>query len=134
MYRSDEVIAVLKELVEEYGADHVYSFRDAGCTYGEPRDHTQASCIVGHVLKRLEPDVFDLVVEAEATAIMSEQVLDIESKWDIDLPFTPLALCVLSAAQKLQDATLTWGESVEQAIEWAEEHGHTHSDTPREEQ
>lgn len=58
----ETVIKALEEVVAEKGEDYVYPNAGAECLYaidGEP------SCIVGHVIARLDPETFQQVVEFE---------------------------------------------------------------------
>ena len=68
----DVVLETLDSIVEEYGEDYEYdAYANRGCFYvgadGGP------SCIVGHVLYRLDPELFKEIGHYEATHFNSFQ-------------------------------------------------------------
>lgn len=79
-FTKSAVLKALDEIVEELGGDYIYpEWETGGCTYatvdGEP------SCIVGRVIAKIDPDLFEQVKVAEtargaswtATAFVSSE-------------------------------------------------------------
>ena len=122
------VVKVLKEIVEEYGQDHVYEEYNGNCMYAE--EDGSPSCIVGHVMHRMTPDYYNEVVEAERIygaagvteighAGMCGYAEDDEAiPRTADMVFSPEALVLLARAQIMQDTGNPWGISVDHSIEF----------------
>lgn len=121
-----EVTDELNKIVEEYGADHVYERNNtddyAGtCNYasldGEP------DCIVGHVLARLQPEVFAKLVEFENKNTdgdgvrVSFGISNYSDYEELGIEMEEDARGILSRAQAKQDRGETWGEAVEYATD-----------------
>ena len=129
---ADDVIETLKQVVADKGEDYVYPLAGSGngCVYavnGEP------SCIVGHVVYRLAPDLFKWMDETETETGISEGFENLAGIWyrreamiavpsDFDSPWgryidscpaVPDALIeasgILAVAQEYQDNGNTWG-------------------------
>lgn len=104
----------LKESVEEKGADYVYPYAKGlgACKYAE--NDGSPSCIVGHVLAKLDPEMFAKVKEAEGRESGSfpvSMLLDAEEFYsEVELSF-PL-VTALASAQNMQDTGSTWGEAL----------------------
>lgn len=131
---TEEVLKALDEAVAERGADYVYERAEHGdqCQYsldGQP------SCIVGHVLAKLDPEKFQQVVEYEQTTgssfpfyafdrgdgrnlygdlIASEEFEPGEPTYPT-LEVDEKAAEILRIAQREQDGARPWGEAVEKA-------------------
>jgi len=97
-----EVLAALREVVADKGADYVYpeewENQDSGCVY--VRDG-QPACIVGHVLARLDSALLDSeVVRSNRSAnVLPEVGFEHHAAW------------LLRAAQRVQDVGGTWGSA-----------------------
>lgn len=99
----DEVLALLEEVVAEYGEDYVYPGHNTtgGCVYtkdGAP------SCLVGHALTRLGVPV-DFLSEHNDFAVSNIQRLTMDEE----------VLDMLQTAQETQDIGCTWGHALEDA-------------------
>lgn len=124
MFTLETVLTVAREVVAEKGEDYVYprsekksrnpvtSRIDEVCQYayeGRP------SCLVGHVIYRLDPDAFSSVMESEAKygpAAAAELVLEgilPEDFWDAE------AENAMQEAQVAQDKGATWGRALDTA-------------------
>jgi hypothetical protein len=116
------VLALLAEVVAEVGEDHVYPDYGgfAGCKYFS--DSGQPLCIVGHVLAKLGVDPALVNQPAHYSDSISLNGVGIDSvcrQLGSLLPnFTPDAIAVLSAAQRVQDDGKTWGEALRYAREY----------------
>lgn len=129
-FTRDAVTATLKDIVAEYGEDYVYptpiDFFGGSCTYSQPGDGKLVpSCIVGHVIARLAPEVFTTISELEAhdnyqNSASADDILKGDLKWwteaqeDID-PLTEdsTLISALFSAQHEQDHGKTWGEALD---------------------
>ena len=111
----DDVMAAMQAVVAEKGEDYVYPHAGPGgmdCVYAEDG---MPSCIVGHVIYRLDPKEFAKVVELEnrsgsapATSLQDEGYI---SKGMFDDETEQF----LYHAQSQQDAGKTWGEALSRA-------------------
>lgn len=101
-----EVLAVLDEIVAEFGDDYRYKDHYEFCAYRS--EAGQPQCIVGQVLARIAPELLPRVYNTQRWS----------SQDDID-HFTPEANIVLQAAQNVQDGygskPGTWGEALDEA-------------------
>ena len=120
IFTVEETLAALKEAVAERGENYTYeadplSLSEA-CSYSTIAG--ESSCIVGNVLKRLTPDIFESIHEYEwygeedGRLCLHEQ--SIHPKMTvlnnrIELPFDFEALELLAFAQNAQDKGLPWG-------------------------
>ncbi len=87
MITLEHAITALHEAVEEKGADYVYDNGDYDCTYSthpDPDGHRQPSCIVGHVIAKLDPNAFKEIALNEWT-----WEDDVEVYVDDEDPFVP---------------------------------------------
>lgn len=103
MITVEQATKALEEIVAEYGEDYIYpgsSNPKQGCIYRD--EYGQPSCIVGHVLSRLEPEAFESISAVEnplrLDAIGARRVLDKQILED-----------ALNHLQSAQDAGETWG-------------------------
>ena len=126
-----DVIKAMQEVVDEQGEDYEYESIGGACYYGD-RDGNP-SCIVGHVIHKLDPEAFDHVVKIErewdscaakgltrvadgAGLSESNRYLP-EDFWDANTAF------VLQAAQGAQDLGSPWGSVLVQAEQRARDYG-----------
>ena len=126
----ERVLAVMSEVVDEYGREYDYLAEYSTCVYvanGEP------SCLVGHVAFRLGLPL-ETMAGDNPTAFESINGCAIDTRMDhrpdqpLRLPWarelTPGALHVLRAAQSVQDGAVdsdsTWGEALDTARRTAE--------------
>lgn len=113
-YTNAEINAALKKALEAKGEDYVYPQADGNCVYsleGEP------SCIVGHVLHTLDPEMFKRVAEFERDYDQNRGDTSFGAMvLGMDLPFEAEQRRALQGVQAYQDAGHTWGNSV--ATEW----------------
>lgn len=117
------VLEALEEAVAEKGEDYKYEFpedADGECVYST---HDGApSCIVGYVVKRLDPELFERLHTAEWEEVdEGERDTPYVFGWWMytegqDLDERP-AHKALIAAQNKQDGGHTWGEALERAKE-----------------
>lgn len=114
-YTNAEINAALKKALDAKGEDYVYTERSNGaCVYslgGEP------SCIVGHVLHALDPEMFKRVAEFEADPNENDDDTSFSSlATRLGLPFETEQRRALQNVQVQQDCGKTWGSAV--ATEW----------------
>ena len=125
IFTVEETLAALKEAVAERGENYVYeadtlSLSEA-CSYstvaGAP------SCIVGEVLARLTPDIFESIHdyewynEEDGKFDLHEQSIHptMGQAGKIKMPFEEAAIGLLYRAQTAQDYGVSWGDAVIQA-------------------
>lgn len=116
---TNPVSEILHQVVAEKGGDYIYERAALGqnCFYSDPNDHTAPSCIVGHVLAKLDPEAFGRVAQEEAFEGGSFGVLSIEtSVWGAS------EAVALQAAQDVQDAGYAWSVA-EKAFDYVMENG-----------
>lgn len=132
----------LHEAVEQKGADYVYQSPDSyleECAYSTTPDQGSApSCIVGHVIAKLDPETFAKIVETEWSFNEGDQDNEWGSStpahWDVytrsvgeltgefpDLFADPDTVNLMAQAQYYQDVGHTWGEAEEAALGVLEE-------------
>lgn len=112
---ADRALALLREVVDEYGHDYVYrqvahrlpdGRSKPMCVYA---DDGRPSCLVGHALHRAGVTVAEL-----------DRMLGQIGEDDDELPervtLTGLAAEVLAEAQMAQDQGITWGDALAQAV------------------
>lgn len=113
-----EVMQAIREVVAERGENYVYQPPETrngdqpNCYYADPITGA-ASCIVGRVIAKLEPELFEAVKVAEKVAGQSWSAYDfgtdvfsdkIEDYVAIpELPVSYQSLSLLAAAQTVQD-------------------------------
>lgn len=105
----EQVLQAAREVVEEKGEDYVYEYPD--CKYavnGTP------ACIVGHVVNRLDPAVFEFLATKEETeSTGSEIVTSLTSRGWLDRNFwSHDAQVAMSVAQSCQDVGETWSAAL----------------------
>jgi len=108
----EAVTAAIEKVVAEKGADYVYDREHGGCTYSEQTpEGVVPSCIVGHVIAKMDPELFQRVAEYES---------ETGGFWwtgvDIRIPGIEQDSAVkyaLREAQDAQDDGDTWGEALE---------------------
>lgn len=105
-YTNAEINAALKAAVEEKGEDYTYPSTLMGCFYQESG---QPSCIVGHVLYSLDPEMFQRVAEWEASSTSGGNTRFIYVVDELSLPFRTDQVGALQAAQDAQDLHQSWG-------------------------
>lgn len=66
-FTRDAVSEALHAAVVAKGEDYVYPNYDEGCTYSDPANREAPSCIVGHVVATLDPEVFQSWADYEDT-------------------------------------------------------------------
>lgn len=112
-YLNKDISAALKKALEVKGQDYVYD-NNGQCVYaigGEP------SCIVGHVLKEIDPEAFERVVEFERDNDQNRGDTSLFGVADaLKLPFEKDQLKALAKVQQEQDNGMPWGVVV--ADEW----------------
>lgn len=105
---SDEAISkTIHEVVAEYGEDYVYRSPEANsqCVYavgGSP------SCLVGHVIARLDPESFKAISESE---LNTRSVYSLVGEFG-GFQVSDLAVSALAAAQTEQDLGFEWGQAL----------------------
>lgn len=138
----DRVIQFLRRAIKERGAEYVYeqsTENGPACAYVR---EGQPSCLVGYVLNYAKPDLIPLIAEWERTEAAQDDYD--EDSWDYDpgvltledgfhnetgiyelasalrnsdeIVFTRAALALLAEVQRKQDALISWGQAVEEAI------------------
>lgn len=115
-YTNEQINAALNKALDLKGQDYVYKQNDGSCDYavaGEP------SCLVGHVLHTLDPEMFKRVAEWERDPSSGDLTFD--CVWsDLELPFDREQVKALRLAQVAQDQGKNWGVA---AVEYAQELG-----------
>ncbi|WP_217181590.1 hypothetical protein [Streptomyces sp. AC495_CC817] len=108
-YTNAEIVAAARDAVAEKGAGYIYSNPSSHgpvCVYaaldGAP------SCIVGHVLAKIDPEAFASVAEWERDPHTVGTGVR-EAFADLELNFTVAQVIVLEKAQNLQDHGRYWG-------------------------
>lgn len=131
----DAVTEKLNGLLEAKGEGYVYPMGGSGCFYAEPGG--APSCIVGHVIAALDPDLFKDVANAEGFQGESYSAKEVftdgfelpptddwtlEERENFEHGYGPrrkgetestVLTMALQAAQEVQDGGGTWGEAVE---------------------
>lgn len=118
-FTTEQAMDALRKAVELKGADYVYpdSEKNSGnsdgtCMYSHKG---QPSCIVGHVINILDPEVFaGLVLKEGMYGPQGVQELDDEGYIPADFWSEDTSL-VMSAAQGIQDNRLPWGDALAEA-------------------
>lgn len=114
----EDVLNAAREVVAEKGADYVYPNSIVGggdgvCVYAG--EDSAPSCLVGHVIYRLDPEAFLQVAEIEATegttaaGGLEEDGYLPEGFWDEE------AQEAMVAAQASQDNGWPWGYALKEA-------------------
>lgn len=108
VYTNAEINAALRKALDEKGEDYVYEHWSGSCDYarkGEP------SCIVGHVLHALDPEMFEDVASHELDPGSGDLTFDAVAA-DLELPFDSDQITALRNVQAIQDLGRPWGDSV----------------------
>lgn len=117
-FNRDDVLTTLASIVDKYGAEHVYEHAMSTCRYSNA-DGTP-SCIVGHIIYWLEPEVFERIHEYEwrngsddgpescAVRYLGENGLELDYENESEAEFLVEAL---TQGQRAQDFGKTWGEA-----------------------
>ena len=110
---AEQVVQDLRELVAEYGENHVYSRagQALGCRYFE--DDGSPSCGVGHVFAKHGVTLDDLVGINTGTAVLTVVADDV-----IDI--SPEGVRILDLFQSRQDEGIPWGPALDDALRDAE--------------
>jgi len=98
-----KALALLEQIVNEYGADHISD----RCTYtlwdSNKFEYTRTpNCIVGQVLAKVDPAIIDRIVEDKEQSRGADNVLT-DKAYVGDVRFSAPAVKVLNVAQILQD-------------------------------
>ena len=129
-FSAEDVLAALTKAVEAEGADYTYEHplievadeydgaptwvKSDECLYAVPSDGAP-SCIVGHAIFTLDPEVFQELarVEDQRGAEVAEDLSDRgylpPDFWD------PRGMAVAAAAQRCQDSGDSWGTALSAA-------------------
>lgn len=119
MHTDEEIIKTLREIVASMPDGYRYPVMDMpnGCVYshdGEP------SCLLGHLLQRLEPEMFKSTAKLEESEQFQMGFPTLLSRlsrpgfWHRN-PFTQAQVLALGRAQGLQDDGNEWDEAVDAA-------------------
>ena len=125
IFTVEETLAALKEAVAERGENYTYeadplSLSEA-CSYSTVAG--ESSCVVGNVLKRLTPDIFQSIHDYEwydqedGGFYLHEQSVSpcMGRNNMIDMPFDGDAINLLLSVQNMQDSGTPWGLAVSEA-------------------
>ena len=130
----DQAIAALEEVVAEFGEDYTYEYPEGAldtCYYSDEAGNP--GCIVGQVLAKHFPEIFEAVHKSEwedAEVVTSEDggysyVVPsgngeaLGGTWWSGKVFTEGAIYVLFGAQQVQDEEASWGVALDVAKERA---------------
>lgn len=114
---TNPVSEILHQVVAEKGGDYIYEHAGGDCFYSDPYDQSAPSCIVGHVLAKLDPEAFQKVAQKENDEESSFGVNEIPtSVWDYQ------TAQALQAAQNIQDDGYAWSVA-EKAFDYIIENG-----------
>lgn len=122
----EAVVATAKELVKEFGEDYVYPGADrGGCSYSGDEDYGVPACVVGQIVKRLDPEMYTTLtlVEHEDTNVtkrtdFNHTHLEYPPDWAKDYQPTldtgddAELTRALRQAQAQQDNGAPWGEAL----------------------
>lgn len=111
----------------EAEGDHVYEYpreEQTACSYTTPEGG--ASCLVGHVIARLEPEILPALTEAEwikdeglsftdVAAFGADSLNLSQNRFGSDKEYSNAALTWLSTAQGKQDIGTAWSEAIKEA-------------------
>ena len=125
IFTVEETLAALKEAVAERGENYTYeadplSLSEA-CSYSTVAG--ESSCVVGNVLKRLTPDIFQSIHDYEwydqedgGFYLHEQSVAQYMGRNNmIDMPFDKDAIKLLLSVQNMQDSGTPWGLAVSEA-------------------
>lgn len=114
-FTREEVTAAIEEAVAEKGNDYIYPNYDYGCSYAD--ENGEPSCIVGHVVAKLDPEKFAAVVDLEdgpggSWPVYRRSDYEFQKVVGFGDIFDDETIRALSAAQSRQDKGDTWGEAL----------------------
>ena len=128
----EKAYEAMKEAVAEKGEGYVYERIDGNeCTYAEPDEHGnfQPSCIVGHVIYKLDPGLFKKVADLEWKVDEDTEEFYVATPESVDViarkfyehfdgataslrvQDVPVVRALLKA-QNAQDSSLPWGDAL----------------------
>lgn len=113
-FTKKDVLQAMSEVVAEVGEDRVYQIPKGAynCVY---TDNGEPSCLIGHVINKLDPEAFRELRRADA-AYTGIAALALQEGGYLPQKFwTKSAMAVASSAQRAQDQGNTWGEALGQA-------------------
>lgn len=112
MITNDQIIAAATAAVRSKPEGYVYEKKEQGasCVYAEPDG--KPSCLVGHILHSLTPELFKAVVKYENGNPFSTQFNDVCYNLEVRDTFTPEQIAALNRAQIMQDQGYTWSDSL----------------------
>lgn len=106
----DDVLEAARAIVSEKGESYIYPRVRGRCLYADGEGGP--SCLVGHVINRLDPQAFDKVAQCErdretrtATNLISSEFLDSDF-WTHDAEWA------MHIIQLRQDEGAPWGEAL----------------------
>lgn len=107
----DQVLDAAREAVNEKGSEYIYPGAGSACFYATYNE--KPSCIVGHVIFKLDPEAFATIATAEREGGESKAATDLEySDWLPDNFWTADAATAMQYAQVAQDEGATWGDAL----------------------
>ena len=115
-FNRENVRQALEESIAEKGADYTYP-RAGGCFYalnGHP------SCIVGHVVNRIDPELFHKLIELDRDGGDTDWATMAER---LGLDGDPFLTDALAAAQEAQDRGRPWGVALDRFEEGLKRNG-----------
>lgn len=111
-YTDEQVLEAAQASVEEKGGDYIYSTPEGGCVYATTNeDETfSPSCLVGHIVARLNPEEFQRLAEWDRTTNGDTDAVTAND--ELNLGFSDKQIIALREAQERQDSGHPWGESL----------------------
>lgn len=107
----DQVLDAAREVVDGRGSDYVYPGAGSACFYATSDE--KPSCLVGHVIFKLDPEAFATIATAEREGCESKAAQDlIYDNWLPDNFWTDDAIAAMQYAQVAQDEGATWGDAL----------------------
>lgn len=119
MITGEQVLEALKEVV---AGKEKYYYKDThtSCKYADADGNP--SCVVGHAIFKLDPDLFQKIKQIEAkegsfpiTRLLNWYAEEIGTDSDGLLPISVVAAELLEYAQFSQDGGHSWGTALEEA-------------------
>lgn len=102
----DEVLDAARAVVDEVGRDYIYDSRD--CRYAN--DDGSPSCLVGHVIHRLDPEAFAKIADREQGSLIGLMASALTGRGWLPVGFwTVEAANAMQYAQWAQDLRQPWG-------------------------
>lgn len=138
-FTRENVEAAFQSILAEFGADHLYERqvrpgddpKSASCYYTVPEKHDGKyvpSCIVGHIIDKIDPDLLQIIGEQEDTyntscgadavfsgtwGSWSDEEGNVSEDERTVIEDDNLLIIALSYAQDAQDDGKTWGQAYE---------------------